>query len=229
MGEAKKKSKDLLVFFVRRDTKCGECGEELLGGSMITLEEQRGALCLPCADLDHLEYLPAGDAALTRRARKHSRLTAVVLKWSRARKRYERQGLLVASDAIDQAEAQCLSDADRRAKRREREQIKRAGIDLQYVADFGREILRRYPRCPAATAEEIAIHACRKYSGPVGRSAAAKQFDPEAIDLAVIAWVRHHKTDYDKLLSGFCDRHEARAMIRGKVASVLDEWAGVQE
>lgn len=35
--------------------------------------------------------VPAGDAALTRRTRRHSLLCAVVLRWSRARKRYERQ------------------------------------------------------------------------------------------------------------------------------------------
>ena len=50
----------------------------------------RAALCLACADLDHLAFLPRGDATLTRRARAHSTLSAVVLKWSRARKRYER-------------------------------------------------------------------------------------------------------------------------------------------
>jgi hypothetical protein len=29
---------EILVFFVRRDTKCGECGNDLLSGTMITLE-----------------------------------------------------------------------------------------------------------------------------------------------------------------------------------------------
>ena len=119
MGEGKK-PKELLVFIVRRDTECGECGGELPSGSVITLEEGRGALCLSCADLDHLEYLPAGDAALTRRARKHSRLTAIVLEWSRTRKRYERQGILVGREAIEQAETECSDDAGRRERRRVR-------------------------------------------------------------------------------------------------------------
>jgi hypothetical protein len=34
----------------------------------ISLAEGQGALCLACADLDHLLFLPAGNAALTRRA-----------------------------------------------------------------------------------------------------------------------------------------------------------------
>ena len=47
------------------------------------------------ADLDHLIFLPSGDAAVSQRARKQSTLAAIVLKWSRNRRRYERQGLLV--------------------------------------------------------------------------------------------------------------------------------------
>jgi len=94
------KNADLKVFISNRDSKCEECGEELGRKSWITLKEEKGVLCLSCADMDHLLFLPSGDAALTRRSRKHSRLSAVVLKWSRSRKRYERQGLLVEEFAL---------------------------------------------------------------------------------------------------------------------------------
>jgi hypothetical protein len=90
-----KQKADLKVFITTRSSSCSECGEDLGRRAWITLVEDKGALCLACADLDHLLFLPAGDAALTRRSRKHSTLSAVVLRWSRARKRYERQGLLV--------------------------------------------------------------------------------------------------------------------------------------
>ena len=83
--------------------------------------EGKGAVCLACADLDDLIFLPSGNTALTRRARKHSILSAVVLRWSRARKRYERQGLLVEQQAIERAEADCLADDEVRARRKERE------------------------------------------------------------------------------------------------------------
>src|SRR3954447_11122596 len=88
-------SGEIKVFISNRESTCSECGENLGPKAWITLVGEKGALCLACADLDHLLFLPSGDAALTRRARKYSVLTAVVLKWSRARKRYERQGLLV--------------------------------------------------------------------------------------------------------------------------------------
>jgi hypothetical protein len=87
-----KQAADLKVFISSRDSICDECGEELGHHAWITLAGEKGALCLACADLEHLVFLPAGNAALTRRSRKHSTLSAVVLKWSRARKRYERQG-----------------------------------------------------------------------------------------------------------------------------------------
>jgi hypothetical protein len=99
-----KKTSDIKVFISSRDSICDECGEALGRKAWITLVEDKGALCLSCADLDHLLFLPAGDAALTRRSRKYSTLSAVVLKWSRARKRYERQGLLVETRALEQAE-----------------------------------------------------------------------------------------------------------------------------
>jgi hypothetical protein len=221
-----KEAKDVLVFFVRRDTECAECGEKLPRGSMITVEKGRGALCLSCADLDHLDYLSRGDAVLTRRSRKHSRLSAVVVQWSRTRKRYERQGILAEPEAIERAEAECLGDAEQRLRRREREGIKREAVDRQYVADFEREIRRLYPCCPAAAAAKIAAHACRKHSGRVGRSAAAKRLEPGPIDLAVTAWVRHNETNYDDLLAGLHDRHWARETVRGDVERVRSEWAG---
>src|SRR5258706_9833338 len=98
---------------MRRTARAGarsECGEELGRKAWITLAGERRALCLACADLDHLVFLPSGDAALTRRAYKHSKLAAVVLKWSRARKRYERQGILVEEAALALAEQECLAD-----------------------------------------------------------------------------------------------------------------------
>ena len=70
---------DLKVFITLQNAMCSECGEELGTHAWITLLENKGALCLSCADLDHLIFLPSGDAALTRRASKYSTLSAVVL------------------------------------------------------------------------------------------------------------------------------------------------------
>jgi len=74
----------------------------------------------------------------------------------------------------------------------------------------------------------IAGHACRKYSGRVGRPAAARSLEEEAIRLAVTAHVRHAETDYDKLLGRRYDRWEARDEVAGAVARVLAGWEAAE-
>jgi hypothetical protein len=146
---ARRKSEDLKVFISLPDSKCDECGEELGRKAWITLEENKGALYLACADLDELVFLPSGDAALTRRARKHSVLSAVVLKFSRLRGRYERQGLLVEESALNQAEAECLADAEARERRAERQRERQGELDQKYVEQFAKRIRELFPACPA--------------------------------------------------------------------------------
>jgi len=215
---------DLKVFISSRDSRCDECGEDLGPGAWITLAGEGRASCLTCADLDHLVFLPAGDTALTRRARKNSRLTAVVLKWSRARKRYERQGLLVEDEALERAEQACAADAATREARRASAAERRAELDDQYVARFAARVRELYTLCPRGREKLIAEHACRKYSGRVGRSSAAKALDENAIRLAVVAHVRHTETNYDELLVSGCDRQEARARVDDQLSTVLRAW-----
>jgi hypothetical protein len=214
---------EIVVFSVVRETQCTECGAELWKGSLLRLEGEK-ALCTDCADLDRLQFLPSGDAAVTRRASKYSILRAVVVRWSRTRKRYERQGILVEPEALHRAEEESLADAEVRARRQARAALHREEADHEFVAAFARAIREQYPGCPAKEAMGIAEHACRKYSGRVGRTAAAKELSPEAIRLAVIAHIRHAHTNYDELLAQFADRDSARERIWGKVAAILDDW-----
>jgi hypothetical protein len=224
-GERTSKSEDIVVFEILRDSECAECREELGKGRWLRLEGDR-ALCMACADLDHLVFLPRGDAALTRRAGKYSTLRAVLVRFSRARKRYERQGTLIEEAALERAERECLADADARARARERAAEREAVRDAGYVREFAERIGGLYPGCPEAERSVIAEHACRKYSGRVGRTAAAKRFEPEAIDLAVRAHVRHAHTPYDELLGSGWERGAARAMVAADVEGVLERWGG---
>jgi hypothetical protein len=136
--------------------------------------------------------------------------------------------VLVEAQALEQAEEECLADADARARRREREAARRTELDREYVQRFAARVRELYPRCPPGREVEIAEHACLKYSGRVGRSAAAKSLDEEAVQLAVMAHVRHAKTDYDELLGRGYERWEARDQVAGAVARILAEW-GVSE
>ena len=217
-------TEELKVFISGRDSTCDSCLEHLGKHAWIFLAGKRGALCLTCADIDHLVYLPSGNGTLTRRAKKNSTLHAVVLKWSKPRKRYERQGILVEEEALGQAEADCFKDAELRAYRRERAAAYREEKDHKYIKEFALKLRQEYPSCPSSRATKIAEHACRKYSGRIGRSAAAKAFDPEAILLAVTAHIRHTETGYDKLLMQGYDRHEARSKVQNDVEGALEKW-----
>lgn len=219
------KTTDLKVFISTRNSSCEECGDSLGRKAWIMLAGDRGALCLACADLDHLVFLPSGDAALTRRARKHSTLSAVVLKWSRPRKRYERQGILAEEKALHQAEQECLADSEVRERRRRREAERRAELDREYVKRFATRVRELYPRCPSGRELVIAEHACLKYSGRIGRSAAAKSLSDEAVKLAIVAHIRHAETNYDELLVRGVDRGDARDKITDAVNRVLKNWS----
>lgn len=108
----------VVVSALHPDWSCAACGGLPEGGARsLLLMEERGPICMRCARLDHLVYLPAGDAALTRRAHGASGLSAVVVRFSRARKRYERQGILVEEEALAAAERECLGEAEAAARR----------------------------------------------------------------------------------------------------------------
>lgn len=206
-----------------RNFVCAECGG---GGDLLRMQDV-GPLCLVCADLDHLVLLPSGDAALTRRATKASTLSAVVVRWSRSRKRYERQGALVEEAALELAEQQCMSDAEARLRRRERDEARRVSMDAEFQEKLAEEIQRLFPGCPAERAVAIAQHTGTRGSGRVGRSAAGRALDEDAIVLAVVASVRHEDTRYDSLLMSGMPRDVARDEVRPAIDRVLAAWRTV--
>jgi hypothetical protein len=147
-----------------------------------------------------------------------------VVRFSRARKRYERQGSLVEEAALEQAEVQCLADEDARSQRRERDRQRRADQDVVFQTRLAEVVGRLFPSCPAARAEAIARHAAVRGSGRVGRSAAGRTLNEDAVMLAVVASVRHQDTDYDELLMAGVPRAVAREQIRPAVDRVLASW-----
>ena len=92
------------------------------------------------------------------------------------------------------------------------------------MSAFACAIRLYYPVCPEGETKQIGEHACEKYSGRVGRTAAAKEFDPEAIRRAVAAHIRHVHTNYDALLARYADRQMAREEVRDRVIAILGNW-----
>lgn len=214
---------ELLVIAASRPWTCASCKTEFERGRWLAMDDA-GPLCLHCADLGHLEYLPRGDAALTRRAKRGSRLSAVLVQWSRTRKRYERQGILAEPDAIARAEEECLADSEVRERRRERDAQRRLVEDQQFVEELTGAIRKQFPGCPPRRAHRIAQHAGTRSSGRVGRTSAGRALDPDAVRAAVVASVRHEDTAYEDLLMGGVPRFEAREDVRADIDRVLDAW-----
>jgi len=223
LAEKQSRPPDLLVISAVNEWVCAECSERSAPGNMLIMESP-GPLCLRCADLDHLVFLAAGDAALTRRAKKSSTLAAVVVRFSRTRKRYERQGILVEEAALQQAELECLNDQERRDRRRERDEVRRDALDGELQSRFAAAIAGLFPGCPPDRSQAIAEHAAARGSGRVGRTAAGRALDADAVTAAVIASVRHTDTRYDDLLMGGTPRAEARALVRPEIERTLDGW-----
>jgi hypothetical protein len=148
----------------------------------------------------------------------------VVVRFSRARKRYERQGVLLEEAALERAEEECLEDADRRGRRRERDNVRWAEQDRELAGRMMTAILRVFPGCPPGEAREIAKHTAVRGGGRVVRTAAGQHLEEGALTAAVIAHIRHCHTQYDELLMAGWDRDHARQRVRELIDQVLDRW-----
>jgi hypothetical protein len=101
LAEKASRAPELVVIQPLNDAwTCHRCGST---GDLLMMENP-GPACLRCAGLHDLEFLCAGDALLTRRVKAKSDRHAVVVRFSRSRRRYERQGLLVEPQALMQAQ-----------------------------------------------------------------------------------------------------------------------------
>lgn len=212
------------VWCARGGESCRQCGAAIARDAFVQLDAQNRSACLACAGFADLVYLPSGDVALTRRADRLSGRSVAVLRWNRARHRCERQGLLVEAAALERARLECQRDAELRALRQAGAAKRRERLDREYVDRFATEIRRLFPGIPDDRPGQIAKHACRKYSGRVGRSAAAKDLEPQMIRLAVIANIRHHETAYEEMLAQGQDRRRARQDIQAVIAQTLRQW-----
>jgi len=100
---------ELVVYQIIRDSRCSRCGRELGHGNLLLMDGEN-PLCMCCAGMDDLVFVPSGNAKLTRRVKKYSTYSAVVVRFSRARKRFERQGVLADREALDRAEKECQTE-----------------------------------------------------------------------------------------------------------------------
>lgn len=148
----------------------------------------------------------------------------MVLSWNNRRRRYDRLGQLVDPIAIEKASAECEADKEKREAKQKKAAEKRIVEDKKYRELFAKEIKKIFPNIPTNREFEVANHACEKYSGRVGRTAKAKDFDEDMINRAVIAHIRHSETNYDDMFGMGKRKREIRDDIRGDIEIVLRRW-----
>ena len=102
LAEKARRAPDLVVIQPLKAWTCYRCG----GSGDLLIMEPPGPACLRCVGLDDLEFLPGGNALLTRRAKAKSARHAVVVRFSKSRRRYERQGLLVEPQPLAEVRRQ---------------------------------------------------------------------------------------------------------------------------
>jgi len=183
--------------------RCGGTGDVLLRG-------KAGGVCLDCAGLGHLEFLPACSAPLTRRVVKASRQPVIVMRWTVRRFRgggYERQGILAEPAVIEQAAQESLADTEVPG----REAIAAA-------------IREEFPGCPSERAEAIALYTAVRARGRGRRRTVVPDVEPDAVRSAVAASVLHVDTEYDELVTSGVDRESARERVLDRVEHVLSAW-----
>jgi hypothetical protein len=214
----------ILVFLSHGREPCAYCNTPQPKGAFITFKNEKLA-CHKCGGLSGLVFLPSGDPALTRRATALSPLKYLVLQFSRTRGRNERQGILVTEEILAQARRECEADESAREQKRQASAARREIQDSKYRAAFAAKIRELYPSAPPGVENEIAAHACRKWSGRVGRAAFAKALAPEAIHLAVLAHIRHCHTHYDRHIQQGTDRSHSRHLVHSQITQISTRWS----
>jgi hypothetical protein len=123
----------ILVFPSQGEGDCPYCAAPLQDSAFVTFKNDAIA-CVKCGGLENLEFLPSGNTALTRRANALSAFKYVVLKFSRARKRYERQGILAGPEILDQARRECEADEAARESKRQASAARREKQETTHLA-----------------------------------------------------------------------------------------------
>lgn len=116
-------------------------------------------------------------------------------------------------EALQRRDARRLTPAQKLERRRKRQE--------KDAAKFAAEIRAEFPGMPEHDVEACAAHATEIGSGRVGRS---RTVDDRAFR-AVVAYIRHHYTDYDEYLASGWDWEDAREMVGMRIAQIVDQWS----
>ena len=175
------------------------------------------------------EFLPPGDAALTRRVKAGGEFWLVKEKVGR---RIFSRGVWAPRETIEQIRKDLTAErsTERYAKRRAADATRRESEQLEYVANFQAAVVAflafhgRHAELALKLARAVAEHATPVGSGTVART---KRIPVERrAEAAVIAWMRHQTTGYDSMhiprVKG--QRREVRRMLARRSKELLGAY-----
>jgi hypothetical protein len=175
------------------------------------------------------ELLPPGDAGLTRRVK------AAGPSWTvqerKGRKTFSR-GVWAPADRIAtiRAELEAERSTDAYVKRRAADTARRNRKHVVYVEDFRAAVLAflDFATCYAGLADQLA-DSVTAHATPVGSGTVARtQRIPieQRAESAVIAWLRHQTTAYDKMKIARVKgkRREVRRMLAEESTRLLEKY-----
>lgn len=148
------------------------------------------------------ELLPPGDAALTRRVKQAG--PSWVMEDQKGRRRFS-LGVWAPADRIQSIRDDLSQERDDPAyqKRLTASRQRRAKQEESYGEDFRQAVVAylRFDESHHELAEQLSI-AITQHATPVGSGTVARTKRipiEERAEAAVIAWMRHHTTDYDRM------------------------------
>jgi hypothetical protein len=194
-------------------------------GERTVLNPSRAIVPVP----DGWEFLPAGDAGVTRRVKAAG--TVWVVQEKRGRKVFTR-GVWASSVTIEQARAELATErtTPAYARRLAAAAQRREKLQGEYVEDFRAAVLAFLTFAPihealaGRLADAVAAHATPVGSGTVART---KRIPIERrAEAAVIAWLRHQTTGYEGMtiprVKG--QRSEVRRMLAARSRELLAKY-----
>lgn len=191
-----------------------------------TVLSQTGETLFPPHDW---EFLPAGDAAITRSVK--AKGTTWVVQVRRGRRMISKGVWANAAHILESREkVQAKRATPEYNRQRKRELARRGAKQTAYVIEFCKEVVNylnfhpKYETQASVLAEKITEHATPVGSGTVART----QRIPVAqrAEAAVIAWMRHGTTAYEsmKIARVTGRRREVRRQLAAKSVEVLQDY-----
>jgi hypothetical protein len=170
-----------------------------------------------------------GDAALTRRVKASG--PTWTMQEKRGRKTFSR-GVWAARAVVETLRAELAAERATPAysKKREADARRREREQADYIEEFRRAVLEylAFDRCHASLAERLA-EAVTNHATPVGSGTVARTKRlplQRRAEAAVIAWMRHQTTAYDRLVIPRIKggRREIRRLLAQQSKAVLQSY-----